>query len=203
MKYGLLNQLLPLLEAFERAFPGEQDPQRFAVWLMAQQPAVEETTPSDIATSRQESEASALVRLLAFLHRYARLYARKGLEATNLGSLEEYAYLDTLRQSGPISKTELIQKNRHEKPTGMEIIRRLLDLGLMLQQDDRDDRRSKLVSLSPQGIELLDTLTETMQKIFRLTTGNLSAVERLQLLQLLEKLERFHQVVQARLKTNK
>jgi hypothetical protein len=39
-----------------------------------------------------------------------------------------------------------------------------------------------------------------MQKIFRLMAGNLSAVERFQLMQMLDKLERFHQVVQARLR---
>jgi DNA-binding MarR family transcriptional regulator len=201
MKYSLLTALLPLLDTFEKAFPGEHDPQRFATWLLARQlPAEASLSEESPTTSDKETDEAHLVRHLFFLHRYARSYGRKALESSALGSVDEFLYLAFLEKFGPMGKTDLIQRNRHEKPTGMEIIRRLLDLGLVIQTDDPHDRRSKTLSLTTAGTALLEQATPDMQKIFRLMAGNLSAVERFQLMQMLDKLERFHQVVQARLR---
>lgn len=203
MKYALLNTLLPQLEAYERAYPGEQDPQHFAVWLLAQAPPAAPANTTDHSTiPTADTDPGALVRLIGFLHRYARGYARKALEDTQLGSIDEYAYMATLQQEGQLGKTELISRNRHEKPTGMEIIRRLLDLGLIAQADDTEDRRAKKLTLTEEGESLLLPLSEPMQTVFRLMGGTLSPVEKFQLLHLLEKLERFHQVVQAKVREN-
>jgi len=201
MKYALLNTLLPHLEAFERAYPGEQDPQRFAAWLIAK--TAPDTTIEQADHSNAQNAAtthSDIVRLIDFLHRYARSYARKALEGSPLGSIDEFAYLATLQQAGQLNKTELIYKNRHEKPTGMEIIRRLLDLGLIEQTDDTDDRRTKKLTVSAAGAAVILRLYDPMQTVFRLIAGSLTQVEGIQLLHILEKLERFHRVVQAKVR---
>lgn len=167
---------------------------------MAQQPPAGQEYPLSAGDSEKKDFDNTSVRYLLFLQRYARSYGRKALEGTPLGNLDEFIYLSDIQKSGPMGKTELIHRNRHEKPTGMEIIRRLLDLGLIVQKDDARDRRSKILSLTDEGTALLARLEADVHKVFRLIAGNLSTVERFQLMYILEKLERFHQVVQAKLR---
>lgn len=195
MSYILLKSLLPLIESFERAYPAETDPLRFAAWLSLQ----------DNASRKAPAELSfegdgALLQLLGFFNRYVRGYARKALEGSPLHSIDEFAYLAALQAAGSLTKSALIQQQRHEKPTGMEIIKRLLELGLLAQHDDPGDRRSKRLSLTPQGEQLVSDLVPNMQQVARIAAGNLNPLERAQLLQLLQKLEAFHQVVQAKIR---
>lgn len=194
MSYALLTALLPLLESYEKAYPSDTDPQRFAVWLSLQATATGKA-PTAIA-----QEDGLLLQLLGFFNRYVRGYARKALEGSPLHTIDEYAYLAAVQAAGSLTKSALIQQQRHEKPTGMEIIKRLLELNLLVQADDPADRRSKRLTLTPEGTQLVDALAPNMQQVGRITAGNLTPLERVQLLQLLQKLETFHQVVQAKIR---
>ena len=200
MKYDLLQTLLPHLEAYERAYPKGQSPQHFAVWLVRQTtdgPSSDEQSPDQ---AEREKTDSNIGKLLIYLNRYMRIYARKALEGSPLGTMDEFVYLVMLTEQGPLTKSDLIQRNRHEKPTGMEIIRRLLALGLIAQSDDLDDRRSKRLTITPLGTEVSGQVAGQMGKVSTLLAGNLTIAEKLLLLQLLEKLENFHQLVLAKMK---
>lgn len=201
MKYTLLQNLLPHLEAYENAHPDQADPRHFAGWLglrTAEQPAP--PTPRAEARPAREPENVAIGRLLVFMNRYLRAYVRKALEGMPLGGVDEFVYLAMLLEYGALTKSDLIQRNRHEKPTGMEIIRRLLALGFVAQTDDPDDRRSKRLSLTPAGMAAFVQASDGMQRVAELLTGDLSAAEKMLLLQLLEKLEDFHQPLVAKVK---
>ncbi|MEI6408024.1 MAG: MarR family winged helix-turn-helix transcriptional regulator [Bacteroidota bacterium] len=199
MKYELLQSLLPYLEEYEKTNPKTQDPQHFAVWL-ARQSGKQAPETSDKQVEAGESTEVLIGKLLFFLTRYARAYSRKALEGSLLGSMDEFVYLATLQAYGVMSKTDLIYRNRHEKPTGMDIIKRLLALELIQQRDDVADRRSKLLEITEKGLATLGGLYGRMGLVSHLITGNLSKTERVDLLQMLEKLENFHQVVLAKTK---
>lgn len=202
MKYRLLESLLPHLEAYERLYP-QQAPQlhHFAVWLARQSTEADTgASPRSVESAPATSIDAANAQLLAFLYRYARTYAKKALEGAVLGTMDEFAYLNTLFSQGPMSKSDLIQIHRHEKPTGMEIIRRLLAMGLIDQRDDVHDRRSKVLSPTEAGRAMLNQTSANMGKAAQLLMGNLTPSEKMALYQLLEKLEQFHQVVQAKMK---
>ncbi|MFZ4475419.1 MAG: MarR family winged helix-turn-helix transcriptional regulator [Saprospiraceae bacterium] len=200
MKYQLLQTLLPLLEEYEKTNTKVDDVQHFAVWLTRQQANLVETEEPAIPTITGESPEVIIGRLLFFMTRYARIYTRKALEGTLLGSMDEFVYLAALHTFGSMTKSELIYRHRHEKPTGMDIIKRLLALGLIRQQDDLEDRRSKQIAISEQGLEVLLPLYGRMGLVSHIVSGNLSKSERITLVQLLEKLEVFHQVMQAKTK---
>lgn len=200
MKYDLLQSLLPHLEAYERAYPQQSNPQHFAVWLARQTADEQHLTAHDPSAPAYETAEDTIRRLVIFLQRYARNYAKKALEGSMLGTLDEFAYLNILLHDGPLSKSELIQRNRHEKPTGMEIIRRLLLMDLVTQNDDPDDRRSKQLRPTPEGIGQIKQVAEEMGKVSQLLVGNLNPTEKMLLLQLLARLEQFHQVVLAKMK---
>lgn len=200
MKYRLLESLLPHLDAYERAYPQQQNPQHFAVWLARQTAEKEHLVNQETSNENGMPEEAAISKHLVFLNRYARGYAKKALEGSVLGSWDEFTYLTVLFEFGSLTKSELIQRNRHEKPTGMEIIRRLLALGLAVQSDDPDDRRSKQLRLTPEGATVLAQTAGRIQLVAQLLTRNLNTAEKLLLLQILEKLENFHQVVLAKTK---
>ena len=201
MKYHLLESLLPHLEAYERAYPQQQNPQHFAVWLARQTADEQHLADRNNPAPDHETTDVAITKLLMFLHRYARGYAKKALEGSLLGTMDEFTYLGILLHDGPMTKSELIQRNRHEKPTGMEIIRRLLEMNLVAQSDDLNDRRSKQLRATPEGAAIAAQVSEGMGKAAQLLTGNLNPAEKMLLLQLLERLEQFNQVVQAKMKT--
>lgn len=200
MKYQLLQNLLPLLEEYEKTNTKVDDVQHFAVWLTRQQANPIETEESETHAAGAESPEVVIGKLLFFMTRYARIYSKKALEGTVLGSMDEFVYLATLHSYGSMTKSELIYRNRHEKPTGMDIIKRLLALGLIQQQDDLEDRRSKQIAISEHGLAILLPLYGRMGLVSHIVAGNLSKSERISLVQLLEKLEVFHQVMQAKTK---
>ncbi len=201
-KYDLLQSILPYLEAYERSHPKVHNPQHFAVWLARQTTETDQLAGHETNPSAREMEDATISRLFTFLTRYRRIYARKALEGSVLGTIDEFAYLATLLEQGQITKTDLIQRNRHEKPTGMEIIRRLMVLHLVIQRDDLDDRRSKRLTITPEGTAAFSQVAARMGQVSRLLTGSLNTAEKMLLLQLLEKLETFHQVVLAKAKSS-
>lgn len=196
MKYELLQTLLPYLEEYERSYPNQERTQHFAVWLARKTAEQEQVKPSDAG----HDEAARIQQLLVYLNRYARNYAKKALEGSVLGGMDEYVYLRILSDTGGMTKSDLIYRNRHEKPTGMEIIRRLLTAELVEQSDDPDDRRSKQLRITASGSNVLNQLSVRMHVVWELVTGNLNSAEKLLMLQILEKLETFHQLLLARTK---
>lgn len=198
MKYDLLKTLLPYLEAYERSYPMVHNPQHFAVWLARQTTESEQVVNGENAGSAPNTPDAGIGTLLIYLNRYLKGYSRKALENSPLGGMDEFVYLATLLEFGALTKSDLIQRNRHEKPTGMEIIRRLMALGFVTQSNDPDDRRSKRLAVTTEGIAVFKQVAGRMQQVMELTAGNLSSAEKLLLLQILEKLENFHQVILAK-----
>ena len=89
---------------------------------------------------------------LSLLHRYSKGYIKRALMASDLlQSEEEYSYLASLISGKPQTKTELNALNAMEKTSGAEIIRRLVAKGLAEERPDERDRRSVLVTITPQG----------------------------------------------------
>ncbi|MBU6342725.1 MAG: winged helix DNA-binding protein [Bacteroidetes bacterium] len=199
MKYQLLQSLLPYLEEYEKAHAKMDDIQHFAVWL-SRTHAHKNQESGHSANQGSDSPEVNIGKLIFFLTRYARHYSRKALEGTPVGTMDEFVYLAMLHQYGPMSKSDLIQRNRHEKPTGMDIIKRLLALEFIGQEKDLEDRRSKLVAITDKGMQVLMALYGKMGLVSHVVAGNLSKSERLNLVQLLEKLEIFHQILLAKTK---
>ncbi len=129
---------------------------------------------------------------LLFMYRYVKHYSRKVFRDSSVKTLEEFSYLATLLQYQALTKAELIKKNVHEKSAGIEIIRRLVKLELVTQQENPDDQRSQLVAITPAGRQELFRLFSSMDVLGRVAAGPLSEAEKTQLAFLLKKLDDFH-----------
>ena len=65
------------------------------------------------------------------------------------------AALATIECHGPMTPSEVAARERIQRPTATRVIARLEELGLIARTADPQDRRSSLVSVTPEATELL------------------------------------------------
>ncbi len=187
MDYGLLRELINKLEEYEALGNSDSSLSSFALWLSNQN-----HFGVPYKFGERESLESALGKELILVHRYARHHLRKTMQGGLVQNVEELGYLATLLEEGVHTKSSLIEANVHEKTTGMEIIKRLIRLGLIEQSDDPDDKRSKRLKITELGktetLRLFHELAPTLEKI----AGNLTFAEKQALLSILHKLNLYH-----------
>lgn len=193
--YSLFRELIDLTEVFEQEHPRGSLLQ-FASWLNNRLGnAVLQEPEASYAELPPESLEPQIGRLVGILGRYARVYLKKAVEGSPLSTPDDFSYLGHLMAEGPMSKTRLIEENVHEKTTGMEIIKRLTNAGLIEQSENPDDKRSKLLHITPAGREVMLAIIGKLQVVSHIVTGDLSTREKWQLLYLLDKLDRFHRPI--------
>lgn len=143
-------------------------------------------------TRQGNKKEDSIAILVAYLYRYAKLYAKKALQDSPLQSIDDFSYLIVLLTHDSLSKTELITRNVHEKTTGMEIIKRLIRTGMMTQFDDEHDKRSQRIAITDAGRGVIFGILGNMGQVSRLMSANLTDNEKHVLLHLLKKLDQFH-----------
>lgn len=141
---------------------------------------------------RGKEQETQIAILVTFIYRYAKLYSKKILQDTPLSTLDDFSYLIVLLTHKSMSKTEMINKNVHEKTTGMEIIKRLLKNRLIMQFDDENDKRSQRVTITEAGRGVIFSILDKMEGLSKIMTGNLTAMEKNTLGKILTKLDHFH-----------
>jgi len=200
--YQLVRELLDLVEKFEQegegVAPTLTDFAGFLVNHLEEQDAT--TTTLDVRFGEEEQETqqmayqldNSIARLFIYMSRYAKFYIKKALEGTALRSAEDFTALAILFTHESLSRSELISRNLQEKPSGTEVIGRLLQARLIQQWDDENDKRTKRVAITNEGKELLYHVFQDMNQVSKMVTGSLSAAEKFTLRYLLQKLENFH-----------
>jgi DNA-binding MarR family transcriptional regulator len=101
---------------------------------------------------RTSTQADLAVRLRHVIARSAR---RLRQEAAEDLSPSLAAALATIDRHGPLTPSELADRERVKRPTATRIIARLEEAGLVDRARDPHDGRSSLVALAPAGRELL------------------------------------------------
>ena len=70
------------------------------------------------------------------------------------------AALATIERHGPLTPSELAERERVQRPTVTRVLARLEEAGLVERAADPQDRRCSLVSISDDGRALLDAMRE-------------------------------------------
>jgi DNA-binding MarR family transcriptional regulator len=206
MRYQLLKELIPYIEAFEAEQKTEDsDMQSFIRWLIVQENLkkfsaekddLKKEQPSKIYQSPsigpQGDDRAQVTQLLALMYKYLKFYLKKGFEHSPFAGPDDFGFLATLMMEGSMHKNSLIEKNTLEFSSGMEVIRRLERNHLIKSTVDPEDRRAKLVEVTEEGVGVFMNILPTMNKIGTIATANLNEEERAQLLALLRKLNHFH-----------
>ncbi|WCM41495.1 MarR family transcriptional regulator [Flavobacterium sp. CBA20B-1] len=197
MNYTLLRDVINLLEEFEKnGKHTKNDLSGFRDWLAGN--IVGETSLEDVQWEGKEkgrSAESVINTLIVHLSRYAKTYSKAAIHNSEFSTQEDFIYLINLNAFGAMSKMQLIKKNIQDKPTGMQIINRLIDKGWVIQEDSEIDKRSKIIQISNKGKEALDAQMDKIRVASQIVTGNLDDNEKADLIRLLNKLDHFHQPI--------
>jgi DNA-binding MarR family transcriptional regulator len=87
---------------------------------------------------------------------------------------------------------ELIKMHHLEPPSGIEVLKRLLNKGLIEEFDDPDDKRAKRIKITEKGRKELQIVMPKMSEVFGLMTAELSLNEKLHMLAFLKQMSDFH-----------
>jgi DNA-binding MarR family transcriptional regulator len=98
-------------------------------------------------------------------------------------TLSQASVLATLERHGPLAMSEVAAHERISKPSATGIVGRLVDKGLVERAPDPDDARSSIVTITPEGLRLLNRRrrqrTEYLaRRIDALDAGDRAVLER-------------------------
>ncbi|MFA9212771.1 MAG: MarR family winged helix-turn-helix transcriptional regulator [Candidatus Methylacidiphilales bacterium] len=133
-----------------------------------------------------------IVIFITLLSRYAKVYIKKALKNSLVQTADEFSYLIVLMTHESLSKSDLIQKNVMEKTSGVEVIKRLINNGLIYQFEDKDDKRIVRVAITENGKLEIIKLLPNMAKVSKIVSANLTPNDLLILTHLLKKLDLYH-----------
>lgn len=200
MKYDILKNVVNLLEEFEedilqgRTYPN--DIEGFKRWIVANYKAEEKNNePNWDGKEKGRSAESVINTLIVHMNRYAKSYSKSAIFGSDFSTQEDFIYLINLKAFGEMTKMDLIKRNVHEKPAGMQVINRLIAQGWVNQTDSETDKRSKVLKISNKGIQVLEKQMDKIRKATEIVTGDLTHNEKMELIRLLNKLNYFHQQI--------
>lgn len=200
MNYNLIKDILDLVLEFENQNPGLNKStvtiDDFKKWIVINYNAEDLTTePNWEGKEKGRSPESVINTLIVHMNRYAKSYSRSAIFGSDFSSQEDFIYLINLKAFGDMTKMDLIKKNVHEKPVGMQIINRLISKGWVNQMASEIDKRSKVLKITDRGIQVLDKQMDKIRKATEIVTGDLTQNEKMKLIRLLNKLNDFHKSI--------
>ncbi|WP_413513975.1 MarR family winged helix-turn-helix transcriptional regulator [Myroides odoratus] len=200
MNHKLLIEFIHLIFEFEnetkeRLFPiYSQNVNGFKNWIRDKKEQQEESEALEVEQAKLTSEQKIALSFFN-LANYSKMYWRSFLIDTPFAMPDNLIFLLNLWVYGEMTKMELIRKSTQEKPTGMQIVNRLIELKLVQQKDSQVDKRSKIIEITELGHrELLRNKAE-IQRVSQVITGDLKEVEKQNLLHLLTRLTQYHEEV--------
>ena len=95
------------------------------------------------------------VRLRLAITRTSRRLRQEASQGLSPSLTSALATVDT---HGPLTPSELAARERVQRPTATRLIARLEELGVLQRAGDPQDRRSSLLSVTPEGHALMEDL---------------------------------------------
>ncbi len=167
-RYQSIRRLIELWETYEDE-TGKQVLSHFSVWLPSninESPGITGGSVLNLMDVGREDKLQLKERIkitqnlqepmkfLEYITRIARLhdyYLKKFLEELPINSRIEYLFINSIASGGRVKKTDLINAHLTDYTTGMDIIKRLVNNGLLAEMPDTTDRRSKILDSTSQG----------------------------------------------------
>lgn len=198
MNLQLLNNLIQHLQEFENSnsYTNTSTVEDFRHYLnsvaYAQENPANLEAKFDLELHTLENEIAKQVILLS---RYSKMLVKKALDNNKYLVNDDFTYLFRLMDYESLTKSQLIEKNAHEKQSGIEIIKRLVKNGLLAEARDENDRRSVRISVTKKGRRVFFETIEGITTVAHIMTGKLSKAEKEIFLEHLKKLNTFHNTV--------
>lgn len=184
-------ELVNLFEEFHNE-TGKDDVKEFSVWLNRKLHEPEKQKAKGI-TNVEDNRF--IVWNIHRLSKYFRWYAKSFLNVNGLNSMDEYFFLVSINNRGTPAKNEVYKDTISELTTGTQMMKRLIDIGMVREIIDKKDKRIKRVELTAKGTRTRESILEQSKKDLLLKAGNLSEEEKVQLKSSLTYLEKFHREI--------
>src|SRR3954467_643753 len=126
-------------------------------------------------TSATEIKEELAPRLRWAITRMARRLRQEA--GVDLGP-SQVAALATVERHGPLSPSELAERERIKRPTATRIVRHLEAAGLVERVGDPEDGRASILSVTPEATELLKRLRARKTAYLASRLGKLDAEDR-------------------------
>lgn len=197
MKYEMVKNVLKLLEQFELEnalhIKYQSNIEGFKDWVALDcRDDNKQIDPYWEGKENGRSAASVINTLIVHLNRYAKSYSKSAIFGSEFSTQEDFIYLNILKDFGEMIKMDLIKRNVHDKPAGMQIINRLITKGWVDQANCDVDKRSKFLKINDKGLAVLERQMEKIRQASEMVTGDLTDNEKMELIRLLNKLNEFH-----------
>ncbi len=200
MKYDLLKEVLTKLDQYESQ-EANTSMEGFTLFLNKKLNGLKETPAvpqkfSDETLDQMSNQTMGfenhITFLIAMMWKYAKHYIKEAFKDLPIKSIDDFSFLAALSGDTDLNKTELIHKNITEIPSGMEIIKRLTQKGMIVSFPDPNDKRAKRLKITPMGQGVMGGAIVQLMRIAKIIVGDLTISERITLLSILEKLNHFH-----------
>jgi DNA-binding MarR family transcriptional regulator len=106
-----------------------------------------------------------LTKLVDRIARIHMIYIQIAMKGMKIQHFEEFSLLSAIANLKNPRKTEVIYHTINELSTGLNLLASMKKRGYISEQDDREDKRSKRLSLTPKGKKILEGCYERFSKI--------------------------------------
>jgi len=181
-------ELVNLWHAFEKENPKAEIQDFCKSYLLG----VNEEKQPVIKFTKENPRGKVLGKALNRLSKMSIFYSKKNLVELELKTLEDFVFLRNLTELGPLTKKQLIDAHITEYTTGIEIIKRLIQLGLVKEKENPEDKRATTIYVTTKGKAMLEKCYPYMGQIGSVIFGPLTENEASQLAYMLTKLDTIH-----------
>lgn len=130
-----------------------------------------------------------LGKLMGYLVKLYSFYVSMAIKNIGIKREEDFYFLNYISKAKNPRKTEVIYAYFMELTTGLSILNGLKDSGLIEEQDDPEDKRSKRVSITPQGELVLLDCYRQFSKVGDMLFQDMPAEDSMLCVQLLQGIE--------------
>lgn len=202
MQLNLIVAILQEVDVFQKSRPSTQTTlEDFRLYLNAQ--AYENENPRNLSDKFDLSVfdlENEIAKQVIMLGRYSKHLIKKSLESHTDLVNEDFTYLFRMMDYPSLTKMQLIEKNAHEKQSGIEIIKRLVRNGLFIESPDLSDKRSTRISVTDKGRKVFKESMKDITIAAKIMCGKLDEKEKEDLLDSLKKLNTFHHTIYTNLR---
>ncbi|PUZ25066.1 hypothetical protein DCC81_12190 [Chitinophaga parva] len=130
-----------------------------------------------------------LLKIIGRIQKLNLYYAHLALKETEVNQLEEFGMLTYIHQEKHPRKTDVIYASLFELSSGTDMLNRLKAKGLIEEQEDKEDKRSKRLSLTPRGEKVMAKCKARILRNANMIMKDLSQDDKLLCIQLLRNVE--------------
>lgn len=155
----LVNQWV----SFETEYPGSELQDFFRYQLISERE--NETGEKFLGGVVPPQPDQVLAKTMDRIVKLYMLYTTNPLKEEGLGSFDEFLYLNNIQNLETSRKIDIINANFNELSSGLLILQRLKKKGMITEEPDPNDQRSKLIGLTKQGQQKLNACYKLLDKV--------------------------------------